>query len=461
MPAVDALLAKEAISKGRLTVAQSRKGRRPLSVSTFLRKEKEGTLYKAALEKKLGTLGGVLAGTEVGLDGGTALGRALDKRRSASSKLAEKIALEYIVDHPDYASRSEGAVSEKPRKAKRSKSSPAAQLFPPYSNDPREGFTDYSPFVPTSTRSGDAPTRKATGNALVTASRGMIYSPKVASPHILTVSELDKVCALYLESVRGFSSDKLASTDLEELHKEAIIGALQRVVPGASKVIRMGDEVIDMTPKSNFSYKGMGKKLEQLGGAFKLPQNVSPAMARTAGNTRAGSISGRVFGEGLQSAGHHMGHASAVGKTLNPIGKPLGGFIEGVTKGTGQELQRSAGTLGRAAGGGARGSLGRGMVRHAGKVGLGGEILGAAGTATALGHAVSPAAHGLALAAKKTGLYAPLQQHLGSLGFNTAKDVAATGVEKVLGNAPRVAQGLRGLGAAAGRVLPSIGKAAL
>lgn len=38
-------------SRGRLTVAQSRRGRRPMRISTLLRKEKEGTLYK---EIKLG-----------------------------------------------------------------------------------------------------------------------------------------------------------------------------------------------------------------------------------------------------------------------------------------------------------------------------------------------------------------------------------------------------------------------
>ncbi len=39
---------KMAVSKGRLRVAKSRKGRRPMSVTTYLRKEKEGTLYKEA-----------------------------------------------------------------------------------------------------------------------------------------------------------------------------------------------------------------------------------------------------------------------------------------------------------------------------------------------------------------------------------------------------------------------------
>lgn len=39
---------KVAASQGRLTIPKSRSGRRPMSVETLLRKEKEGTLYKDA-----------------------------------------------------------------------------------------------------------------------------------------------------------------------------------------------------------------------------------------------------------------------------------------------------------------------------------------------------------------------------------------------------------------------------
>jgi hypothetical protein len=39
-------LEKIAVSRHRLSVAQSRKGRRPMTVTTLLKKEKEGTLYK-------------------------------------------------------------------------------------------------------------------------------------------------------------------------------------------------------------------------------------------------------------------------------------------------------------------------------------------------------------------------------------------------------------------------------
>jgi hypothetical protein len=41
-------LEKIAVSRHRLSVAQSRKGRRPLRVDTLLRKEKDGTLYKTS-----------------------------------------------------------------------------------------------------------------------------------------------------------------------------------------------------------------------------------------------------------------------------------------------------------------------------------------------------------------------------------------------------------------------------
>lgn len=49
---------KISLSRKGMTVAQSRKGRRPMRVATMLRKEKEGTLYKftkaaqTPLEKK-------------------------------------------------------------------------------------------------------------------------------------------------------------------------------------------------------------------------------------------------------------------------------------------------------------------------------------------------------------------------------------------------------------------------
>lgn len=39
-------LEKIAVSRQRLSVAQARKGRRPMRVDTLLRKEKDGTLYK-------------------------------------------------------------------------------------------------------------------------------------------------------------------------------------------------------------------------------------------------------------------------------------------------------------------------------------------------------------------------------------------------------------------------------
>ena len=39
---------KIAASRGRMRIPQSRKGRRPMSVTTLLRKEKDGSLYKDA-----------------------------------------------------------------------------------------------------------------------------------------------------------------------------------------------------------------------------------------------------------------------------------------------------------------------------------------------------------------------------------------------------------------------------
>jgi len=46
-------LLKLAACKSRMTVPQTREGRRSMRVSTLLRKEKEGTLYKAAMSHAL------------------------------------------------------------------------------------------------------------------------------------------------------------------------------------------------------------------------------------------------------------------------------------------------------------------------------------------------------------------------------------------------------------------------
>ena len=510
-------LTKEAVSKGRLRVSQSRKGRRPMSVATYLKKEKNGTLYKtsslaqkiaedhlaehpdyyerlgkeASYEEKLpwyttatggygglalgkrivpkkykalGAVGGLLAGTALGLEGGTALGKKLDAKTAS----AMRVTLQKIADSQQ----------------------PASRLFLGSSRGADQTIEESSPFgiaASSAQKSGDSPTRNDTPgesypkNETSLDNRQVDVAQKVAAegstmghlvgqeknqypsradvvrrdpvaaefgtsisgfrdtgaahktaseePYTLSVDEWEKVAQHYLDAIEEYDSEKLASADLEELHKEAFLGALRKVIPKSKKIINVGGETIDLRPTSPFSYKAMGKKLEETGNMFRLPKNVSPQMAQQAGNMRAGSAAGRIVGEGFHSAGHHMGHASTLGKAMNPLGKPVGGFIEGITKGTGQELQRSAGVLGKATGGGAQGAIGRSMVKHAPKVGIGGEVLTGAATATGLGHAVSPAAHALGGIAKSTGVYAPAKAALGKFGLNVAKDAIATGAE--------------------------------
>lgn len=554
-------MAKMAVSKGRLRVSKSRKGRRSMSVTTYLRKEKEGTLYKESadfrdtldehsedidinklrglsrrrlpgtltaearsgledlknlafgkkadvseqivaehqerLEKSssyeekmpwyttagLGTAGamvgkkllkkapgvgaviGALAGTGMGLEGGTALGKKLDQRKSAEAK---------------------GKPGDSPT-ASSASHSVATEMYP--WNQSLEGAKKVAEIGNLVSRKNEFPTsdaavsqdpvsrysRSRQGTRWAGATQPVPgYNPNVDDKQVaktaesdevytLSVDELEKFASLYMEAIRGFDSEKLASADLEELHKEAIMGALRKLIPKSKKIINVGGETVDLRPKSSFSYKAIGKKLEDTGNMFRAPKGVSPEMARAAGNTRAGSAGGRILGEGLHSAGHHMGHASTVGKAMNPIGKPVGGFIEGITAQSGRELQRAGGAVstglksGGTLGGGLRGATGRGMERHAAKAGIVGEIATGAGTATALGHAVSPAAQGLASIAKATGTYAPMKGTLGSLGFNVAKDVAATGAEMGL-QSGRLASGAKGVTSALGRIAPNVFK---
>jgi hypothetical protein len=261
--------------------------------------------------------------------------------------------------------------------------------------------------------------------------------------HVVTPEELELVLKLASAELSRLDLTKL-SASYEELRKEAIVKALRRVLPG-KKLVRLGDEVVDLTPEG--AYTRAGKHLKELGKGLKLKKGVTPEQAAAVG--RKSTAAGRVLGEGLEGAGSHMTHATGAGKTLNPLGKPAGGFIEGITRGTGQELQRAAGRAAEVGAGGIRGSLGRGLVAQAPRVGQLGEIAGAAGTATMLGQAVSPAAAGLAAVAKATGTYAPMKGALGHLGLNVVKDTAAHALEKGVHYAPKAMRAARGLVSAA------------
>jgi hypothetical protein len=101
----------------------------------------------------------------------------------------------------------------------------------------------------------------------------------------------------------------------------------------------------------------------------------------------------RIAGETAHGVGHHIDHTSMAGLALNPFGEPMGGGIEGLTRGVGKEMQRSGSAGVQAAG--------RAMQKHAPKVGLGGEIVAGGllhtpGLASALGAQLAPTAHGVA-----------------------------------------------------------------
>jgi hypothetical protein len=281
------------------------------------------------------------------------------------------------------------------------------------------------------------------------------------SEFIKLCSAEDRVQSAYVE----FLEKRAQREDLSEMEKEAIMqqlrslgrGAMQagrRVGAGARELggalvgapvkLNVGDEVVQVAGQGVLpSYRGIGKSLQEtgklMGGA---PKGITAQQARAAGIPVPG-MAGRVGGEMAEAAGHHMSHSSNIGIGMNPLGKPIGGAIEGLSRGVGKELQRAGGLGVEAGGGGIRGQLARGLQRHAPTIGQAGEILTGAGTATALGHAISPAAHGLAAAAKATGTYGPMKAALGGkLGLNLAKDVAASGLERGVQRGHGALQGL-------------------
>ncbi len=288
------------------------------------------------------------------------------------------------------------------------------------------------------------------------------------NPRPLTEERTDATKVAH-QVLLDFYLEKLASDpNLSEMEKEAILRHLQaagrtaremgRALVGAPVKLNVGGEAVELAgtrllPKVP-TYKSMGHSLEQFGQRMKGPAGMLPEEAKAMGfRTSAGA---RIAGEAAHSAGHHMGHATTTGKLLNPLGKPVGGAIEGLTRGVGQELERASGAVATGLGGAGRGSLGggftgalgRGLQVSAPRVGQAGELLAAAGTATGVGHALSPAAAGLSGVLKATGMYAPAKAALGTGGLNLAKDVAAAGIEhgvqrgaKVL---PKALQALRG-----------------
>lgn len=256
--------------------------------------------------------------------------------------------------------------------------------------------------------------------------------------HVLTPEEAYYVRLGALEDV---SSMKLASpVEYEELYKEAIFSRLRQMLPGR-KLVQLGDEVIDLTPASSLSYRGLGRHLDELSRGFRPQKGVTLQDLAAVGADKG--VAGRIFGEALHGAGHHMTEASNLGIAANPFGKAVGGGIEGAVRGAGREVQRSLGDAALVGGGGIRGSLGRGLEANARRIGMAGEIGTGAAAATALGTALSPMAAGVGAAAKSMGVYYPLKGAVGHLGANVLKDTASTALEHGLAHTPRAINALR------------------
>jgi len=273
----------------------------------------------------------------------------------------------------------------------------------------------------------DKPKTRWTGSKLV----------KKADVHVLSPQEAYEIRKAALREVAGM---KLASAEFaEEMYKEALLQQLRRLLPG-SKVVKVGDEVVDFTEKSPISYRGLGKHIEELGSMWRGAKGATPEQMAAVGADKG--VAGRILGETLHGTGHHMKDASTVGIVANPLGKAVGGGIEGLARGSGKELVRATGKAGEVGAGGITGAVGHGLQRHAKRIGQLGEIGTGAATATALGHAVSPMAHGIGEAAKAVGAYKPLKYGLGTAGLNLVKDTAAAAAEEGLTGISALGSGL-------------------
>lgn len=93
---------KAAASAGRLTISKSRSGRRSMSVSTLLRKEKDGTLYKEAFHEHIP--GGLAAGKKPSQFPAKSLaqGRGVEMEHTRSPEIATEIAMDHITEDPRY-----------------------------------------------------------------------------------------------------------------------------------------------------------------------------------------------------------------------------------------------------------------------------------------------------------------------------------------------------------------------
>lgn len=243
------------------------------------------------------------------------------------------------------------------------------------------------------------------------------------------------------------------------LYKEALSlsGVRQGLRSAAGRLMPMaaqgaGPEVAAFRKGTGFFSTGIGSGLHQGG---KMLAHNAPAAAQKAGLAakdvsamgamRPTSMGRRIAGETAIGAGHHMEHAGAGLMAMNPVGVPMGGAIEGFTRGVGKEMQRAGNTAVQ--------NAGHSLVRHAPKIGFGGEFLagsalGAPGLGALAGHQLGAMAGHLGGAAAHVG-HNPLVQH--ALGAGVQE--ASMGAGRML---PRMGQiagnAMMGLKARAGHI---------
>lgn len=281
---------------------------------------------------------------------------------------------------------------------------------------------------------------------------------------------LDELRNIYAARGEEFDRHKLAGVDVDYMVKSAIFGkALQglrgagrsvaaKVSPNQRFIQSMGkiDEGLADTARSALKQQGVGARMEQWGRAarqtpvqrvqaagLKLAPGEASQITKATEQMGGTTLGKRLVGGAAEGAGAHIAHKSPLGIAINPIGVPLGGAIEGLTRQAGREAVAAggrAGLAGRTSAAKALGGLGMGAQRHAKKVGLAGEIAGLAGLGTVAHLPLSAAG---AVGGKVVGAGAAAAPVLADVaghalhGLGGAGDVVAHGLHDAVGMASK------------------------
>jgi len=284
-------------------------------------------------------------------------------------------------------------------------------------------------------KQGDVPTKNLSPNP---AERVRIEGPHVVLSDISALPpSTEGKMAFVTTDYRAHAGDRYLGffgelDKLAEQDKEAFREALRSL---ASRFARPAEL------RGAWGHGGLGKGLAEGGAMLRGPvtKGLSAGESAVARQIRPTSVAHRVAGETAHAAGHHLQHSSGLKKALNPLGVPLGGAIEGFTRGVGKELQGTGSNVAR--------RIGSGMVQHAGKAGLVGEI----GSVGALG----AAAHiPLSAAGVLGGKLAPALSALGETAGHIGQDAVGTAAQRVM---PRLGQFAGRAAGLLGRAAPAVG----